>query len=518
MSWFGQVLHVLRKDLRILRWGALIYVLAAALTITSALLSWQRWAPLLWVIVMCMLGALLVGQAVHNDSPTRVDSFWATRPLSASAVFGAKVLIALLVLLVPAIGEWLYLRSHDISAAFATNLAARPVAAYMVLIALALMVAVLTRSAKAFAVTFGALVLVGSVALELLPLWFGSDIGRVSAPLLFGIVIAGIGLLGWHQYRTREPRRGYAFAALLVLLMMLIPVQSAARDRAPETAVALPARLDTIPLRVDSAAVVPSGPNRMLTVKVLIGDSTLTKLYSVYIRDVTIATPARPQAAQLRFHGTWLSEDLGRSDGNVPLNADDAEMRLMYDVTDEQVALLAQPDARVVVHAHVVEREMRAQLDIPAVAGRRVSNSGHRLRIVSLGREREPVVHVRHSVLPIAPKTVTGASTLRRAGRVAERQVEGRYELVHPERKESIVLGASYDRNTETAAVLPASHAHATYITLEQRDADANRFRPINPGDAWMAGARLRYVVPVAANAYTVSAAGSVSRIAEARR
>src|SRR5688500_7340932 len=188
MTWFAQVLHVLRKDLRVIRWGVLLYVLLATLIIAAALLSWGVGASPLWVIALCMLGGLLVGQVVHNDSPASVDSFWATRPLSSSAVFAAKVLMALLLLVVPAVGEWIYLRSHDISAGDAMTLAVQPTAVYLGLLGTALMVAVLTRNIKVFAIAFGALVIAEAQGVQLL---FDGESGPVPAPLLYAIVVAG---------------------------------------------------------------------------------------------------------------------------------------------------------------------------------------------------------------------------------------------------------------------------------------------------------------------------------------
>jgi hypothetical protein len=511
MSWFGQVLHVLRKDLRVLRWGALLYVAVAALTVAAALLSWERWAPMLWVIALCMLGALLVGQAVHNDSPSRVDSFWATRPLSASAVFGAKLLMALLVLALPAVGEWLHLRSHDISAGFATSLAARPIAAYMVLLAAGLMVGVLTPNMKAFIVTFGAVVLFGTVALQFLPFWFGSEVGPIPGQLLLAIVVAGIVLLGWQQYRTREPRRGYAFAALLVLLMLLIPVQTRARASWNSVRPPLPASVDTIGLRIEEASLSP-GPRRLLNIIMSIDDVPAPKQYSVYVQDVLIATDEQPQAALLRFHGTWFREDLGASDGNTLLNRGRTNMNLTYEVTASEAALLERSDARVVVHARIVESETRAVLDMPALSGTLTAGDGQRVRIVDLEHATQTVLHVRQSVVPVERRTTPGTSTLRRMT-LEERLAEGRFELVNPERREGIVLTASYDRNAETASVLPASHARTTYITLSIRDDGQSRPRRFRPDDEWMAGARLRYVVPIATAEYTVNVVGRITRI-----
>jgi hypothetical protein len=236
------------------------------------------------------------------------------------------------------------------------------------------------------------------------------------------------------------------------------------------------------------------------------------------VQDVLIATPDQPQASLLRHHGTWLRENLGTSNGNVVLNGDTAEMRPMYEITDAQAALLSQADTRVTVHASVVEHEMRALLDMPAVSDKLEANDGHRVRIVRMERTREPVLVVRHSSVPVDDHAVTRPLSSHLATRLVDRLSTGRFELVNPERREAIVLTAAYDRNTEMAAVLPASHARATYITLSQRDGGRNMFRPINPNDSWMSGARLRFVVPVAASTYTVSATGPVTRIAEVRR
>ena len=498
MTWLAQVLHVLRKDLRVIRWAGLLYVVAAVLTITAALLSWERWAPLLWAVVVCMSGALLVGQVVHNDSPTRVDSFWATRPLTPSAVFAAKVLMALLVLVVPAVGEWIYLRSHDISVVAATSLAARPIAVYTGLLALAIMVGVLTPNIKVFAIAFGGLVFGGTLAVQLL-LWFDiDDVGLPPALLLYVVVLTGIIALGWQQYRTREPRRGYAVAALLVLLTMLIPVDTVAREIARSAMrPRIPALVDTVALRVEEATVRPSGARGLLQIRLRVEDLSPTRQYSIYVQDVSVATDEQPQAALLRSHGTWFREELGGSAGNALLNAGTPEMILNYNITPAEAALLERSDVRVIVHARVVVREMRAELDMAAVAGARVAADGRRVHIARVERAGGIVLHARHSVVPVERRVPPG--------------VEGRFELVNPERNEAIVLTPSYDRNTETSSVLPISHARATYVTLSPGSGGPNRWKRVNPDDAWLTGARLSYVVPVAVGEYRVHAEGRVT-------
>ena len=507
MSWLAQALHVLRKDVRATRWTALLYMVAATINSAAALLSWERWMPSLWTFVVCALGAFLVGQVVHNDSPTRVDSFWATRPLIPSAVFAAKVLTALLVLVVPALGELLYLRSHDISTASALTLAGQPIAAYTVLLATAIMVAVLTPSFRVFVVAFAGLALAGRLAAQLLPFWFDSADVLLPAWLLYLLVFAGILVLGWQQYRTREPRRGYMFAALLVLLTMMIPVRTVARERATGTVQPLPAPAPTPLLHVEEASVRPAGPRSLLYIRARVADVALPNLYSVYIQDVSIATAEQPRAALLRHHGTWFREEMGVSGGNVVLNGGNPEMTLSYEITPAEAALLERPDARVIVHADVTISEMRPLLDMPAVSGARAATDGQFVRLVDMERGRDLVLQVRQSVV-------------RHRLMVPQRRpqnAEGRFELVNPERKEAVVLQASYDRNAETSVVLPASHARATHIWLSPAEGGPNRWKRVNPDDAWLAGARLRLVAPVAVGTYTLNAEGPVRRAAPAR-
>ena len=92
MTWLAQAVHVARKDLRLTKWSLLLYLAGVALLTILALLGVAIWGQLLWAGALCVAGGLLLGMFVHADSPTRVDAFWATRPLSTSAVYAAKVM------------------------------------------------------------------------------------------------------------------------------------------------------------------------------------------------------------------------------------------------------------------------------------------------------------------------------------------------------------------------------------------------------------------------------------------
>jgi hypothetical protein len=118
MKWHAQVLHVARKDLRLSRWLLLAYAAVVA-GVGAAAAEWGVFAavaPPLRMLGVVLLGTVLLAFLVQADSPARSDSLWVILPLRSSAVFAAKLLVGVVVLIgIPLLGQLAGLRAHDVA-------------------------------------------------------------------------------------------------------------------------------------------------------------------------------------------------------------------------------------------------------------------------------------------------------------------------------------------------------------------------------------------------------------------
>ena len=106
MNAFAQIRHLLFNDLRRQRWLLVWYAACVALATVSAMTSATRstgWLASTPMIVF-FTGFFLLASAVQADSPYRPDAFWVSRPIRPSALLGAKLALALLVVALPVAG------------------------------------------------------------------------------------------------------------------------------------------------------------------------------------------------------------------------------------------------------------------------------------------------------------------------------------------------------------------------------------------------------------------------------
>src|SRR3989442_6189062 len=102
----SELLHILRKDLRRLRWPLIAWVLivigrmivattgaAVAFGDIGLQLAMNNLSVLVTVIDLLML-ALLVSWLVHDEPLVGVDAFWLTRPVDPLRLMAAKLLFA----------------------------------------------------------------------------------------------------------------------------------------------------------------------------------------------------------------------------------------------------------------------------------------------------------------------------------------------------------------------------------------------------------------------------------------
>src|SRR5215468_7651472 len=138
MNWFSQIRHVAVKDIRRTRWALIVYI--ALITVSAASFATGRaFGPnssspstetpampaafAVYLPVVCViLGLVAAGSVVQLDSPTRANAFWASRPISPSAVLGAKLVVVMITIVgLPLIGVAIGLAALDTSKATTMN-------------------------------------------------------------------------------------------------------------------------------------------------------------------------------------------------------------------------------------------------------------------------------------------------------------------------------------------------------------------------------------------------------------
>lgn len=208
MTWFGQVRHVMWKDLRQARWIMLAYI-ATVMVATAHAVGWLAPSSEVFQVAMLLVvgvGMFVAATFIQADSPTRTDAFWASRPLQPSAVFAAKVfLTAVVVLVPPLVGQRMAISALDLKNLDAVRIVG--VSGYMLAVWLivGMMAAALTRDIRSLVVTLVATALLLAFGIAVLP-----DVPSLSNAqrAIFAILgSAGALLLVAALYRTRDNGR-----------------------------------------------------------------------------------------------------------------------------------------------------------------------------------------------------------------------------------------------------------------------------------------------------------------------
>jgi hypothetical protein len=225
MRWQAQVLHVARKDLRRTRWLVLAYVAAVALSTIGVVGARGEEMDLGRVLLFLVFGAVVCAMLVQSDSPTRRGAFWTLLPVRPTAVYCAKLLVILMLLLSAAAGHAVALHAYGVRGAAFLPLLGEPVLYYAVVLALAAAVAAVTRDLQDFMlVMIGAALAWGLLYIS----YFGSRFGALrelpTAPiwLALGLVCGALVLLR-HLYRTRRVRAGAWMSGGLLVIGGILP-------------------------------------------------------------------------------------------------------------------------------------------------------------------------------------------------------------------------------------------------------------------------------------------------------
>jgi hypothetical protein len=226
MNWPRQVAHVMRKDLRENRWPVIIYsalIMFAAANAFRAVQNGPTAAIAMPLIIL--FGMMTAASFIQSDSPIRADAFWASRPLTSSAVLTAKLLLALIVVVgIAALGQSIGLVAHHLATRDLPDALFSSILDYCRWLLIAMVIAAVTRDLRTFIV---ALVVVPvcyltNVAwfdrLEFDPTMTVRNRVLAALPLIMPVIfVAGGAALLAYLYSRRDARIRTIVAAFLVV-------------------------------------------------------------------------------------------------------------------------------------------------------------------------------------------------------------------------------------------------------------------------------------------------------------
>jgi hypothetical protein len=230
MSWIRQVFHVARKDLMFGRWYFAAYAALIAMMVPLNFADGRDGTRII-VGLAYLLATLLVACLVtQNDSAMHVDAFWATRPLSPTAVLLAKVVAMAIGMTLPAlVGQAVVLWRFGYRGQELVQFLGTAITGHLIIVVVVVMVAGMLPSLAAFA----GVAILGLIALQFYGVLVGSgDRSVVSLPWLIGTLFQWLPVSLWvmaliHQYKTRNTGRSYRIAAGGVAVFAILPFVSA---------------------------------------------------------------------------------------------------------------------------------------------------------------------------------------------------------------------------------------------------------------------------------------------------
>lgn len=331
----------MRKDLREARWLVAAYVGIVALSTAHALRLPATSNDLLDVSMFFFVGVglFVVATLVQADSPTRSDAFWASRPFHPSAVLGAKLVLAILIVLgPPLLGQSAALSRLALESGALAWLLGQSMYVYAMWLLVSMVVAALKRDLRTFVVTIIGIPLL-DMALAAAFSWFPStsSVMRITVAILTAV---GAVVLLAVLYRTRDIRRRTSVAGFVVVTGAFCALFADVSNTASTAKPAAPFR--DIGLRVEVPDSLKMAESTQLHLVVRFdnapGNERLTfmpesalfhlrngKTLQTWIerRSVTLFTPVLPIAGNI----TWLdrrdSSSGGRGGIVVALSDDD---------------------------------------------------------------------------------------------------------------------------------------------------------------------------------------------------
>jgi hypothetical protein len=221
----SQVLHILRKDVRYLRWELVLFVVLAALLAWFETHSTMAW----WTEALVpVAGAYLVVRLIQAEALCGENQFWLTRPYSRTSLAGAKALFVLVFVIIPLMAAQAAILIM-LKLPVPGSLPGAVWSQVLVLLCVALPVAAVASLTRGFSSSLFAVFAVATIALMVYPtLWTLGLVSRMPAPVestdwvrhAFGVSAAAAisGLVLYLQYRYRRTGLSRTLAVMGLLL------------------------------------------------------------------------------------------------------------------------------------------------------------------------------------------------------------------------------------------------------------------------------------------------------------
>jgi hypothetical protein len=209
---------------------------------------------------------LIVAFHVQADSPTRSNTFWATKPFHPSAMLAAKLFFFLMTIVGAGVAaEWIALSSFNVPSGDLPLYLARAAVRYALLLLACLVIAAFTSDIRSFILLSLSAILAymtAAISAERVDPLVWSTV-RV---LIVVVAVGGGATLLLHLYRTRDPRRRIRAAAVPVVVASFaaMPLSSPVARVWDREA---PAALQSGHLTVRLTETPPSIPARQVSLK-----------------------------------------------------------------------------------------------------------------------------------------------------------------------------------------------------------------------------------------------------------
>ena len=444
MNWTAQVRHVAAKDFRRARWLFVLYAIATACA-TLAIGGWLSSRAL----EMSTLGYLLLpfammitASVVQDDSPSRSDAFWVTKPLAPSAMVAAKVCVVTIGIIgVALVGQVFILAAYRLPAGESAVLLTRSVAGELVLLLTAMTIAALTPDFHYCLLTLAALF----VARQFLPAFFtGAEFPVVVSGVVHSLLLI-IPIAVWlgvavDQYRWRDVRRGRALGFAAAVLTGLIPPTIVSAGALSATGANVARSDASIWARAVSFSRNSNG--QMISVDFNQPDADATdRRFLRVVRGYLVAPDGRTEAIRM-WAGVVLDRPLPQLPG-VRWLGDRGPffMSSSGELSREQMQALQRGDVRLRIEGTLITQrpELVARVRSRCESGSTASAPHTRLRVIDLASDergpivRAQIVRILSSEDRVAPRSIG----------LMQAASEPMYALVNESRGEAIPLQVS---------------------------------------------------------------------------
>jgi len=395
MTWLDQVWHIAWKDVREEAWRLGAYLAITTFAGVAVFMKAFGYSDVVTFIVF-LFGMILAAAVVQSDSPIASDSFWGSRPFRPTAMLGAKVLLAAIVILIPSIAQGVALTVSGTDGGDAALAILDSARMYGLWLLAAMAVAGLTRDVRSFIVVFAAIFVAMTLAMLI-----GSDVRDTLAPptpqsasaqalnaakplvgsaLWTSIAVCASVALLVLLYRRRDARRRIWIGAIAVVVTA---VNAAVMS---EPARAHAATATSAPIRVELLRSDRLGKDAQMSFGVVADSTTVVRRFILTVAKVTVrlkdgtavTVPGTRNSTSLVTAGNPFGANL-----RWRLNVTPAVSGFCLPLSAEQRSAISKGFTGLELSGTVHILEPRTLGTLPIATNRSLMRDGTRLRILN---------------------------------------------------------------------------------------------------------------------------------------